>query len=241
MIPKKIHYCWFGGKPLSKDAHRCIDSWKKYCPDYEIIRWDESNYDVTKNKYMMEAYNQKKWAFVSDYARLDVVYSEGGLYLDTDVELIKNIDVFFAEDGFMGFEDGKHVSPGLCTAAKKHHPTIKEMMDEIYSNRSFFKEDGTIDDTPSPSGNTAFLLKRGLVQNNQKQTVAGITIFPKDYFCPMDYKTGKLTKTENTYAIHWFSGSWQTPHQKAMHTVEKILGENRYKKLVDIKNRIFKK
>ena len=235
MIPKKIHYCWFGGNPMPEKDKKCIESWKRYCPDYEIIRWDESNYDVSKNRYMKEAYEEKKWGFVPDYARLDIIYNEGGIYLDTDVELVKNLDDLLEDNAFMGFEDGKHVSPGLCIAAVPHHPTIKKLK-EIYSNRHFKLEDGTLDLTPSPIMNTDMFVQMGLKENNQKQIVADITIFPKDYFCPKDYSTGKLNVTENTYGIHWFNASWQSPRRRRMMKVRRIIGDKLYFKLVDIKN-----
>ena len=239
MIPKKIHYCWFGGNPLPEKDQKCIESWGKFCPDYEIIRWDESNYDVTKNPYMKEAYDAKKWGFVPDYARLDIIYNEGGIYLDTDVELVKNLDLLLKNDAFMGFEDGEHVSPGLCIAAVPHHQTIRKLMG-IYSERHFLKEDGTLDLTPSPIMNTDMLVSFGLIKNNQIQVVADITIFPKDYFCPKDYQTGKLNVTENTYGIHWFNASWQSPHQKRMKKLQRLLGKKNYFRLVNIKNRLIR-
>lgn len=103
-IPKKIHYCWFGRNPLTESAKKCIESWKKYCPEYEIIEWNENNFDLTENRYAREAYEQKKWAFVSDYARLKIVYEQGGIYMDVDVELIKPLDELTELDGYMGFE-----------------------------------------------------------------------------------------------------------------------------------------
>ncbi len=240
MIQKKIHYCWFGGNPLPEKDQKCIESWHKMCPDYEIIRWDESNYDITKNQYMKEAYDAKKWGFVPDFARLDIIYENGGIYLDTDVELVKNLDELLSCEAFMGFEDGEHVNPGLCIAAKQYHPTIKKLMN-IYSNRKFIKSDGTLDLTPSPIMNTDMLIEMGLKCDNSKQVVEGITIFPKDYFCPKDYKTGKLAVTENTYGIHWFNASWQTPHHKRMLKVRRVIGDELYFKLVDIKNAIMGK
>jgi hypothetical protein len=235
MIPKKIHYCWFGGNPLPEKDKKCIESWKRLCPDYEIIRWDESNYDVSKNQYMKEAYEARKWGFVPDYARLDIIYNEGGIYLDTDVELVKNVDVLLENNAFMGFEDGEHVSPGLCIAAVPYHPAIGKLM-KIYDERKFMMPDGSLDLTPSPIMNTDMLVQMGLQQNNKKQSVAGIMFFPKDYFCPKDYKTGKLIVTENTYGIHWFNASWQSPHRKRMLKVRRVIGDELYFKLVDIKN-----
>ena len=134
MIPKKIHYCWFGNNPLPEKDRKCIESWKKYCPNYEIIRHDENNYDISKNKYMKQAYESKKWGFVPDYARLDIIYNEGGIYLDTDVELTKNLDELLKYDAYMGFEDDIHVSPGLGFGAIKHHEGIKKLYVKPYSN-----------------------------------------------------------------------------------------------------------
>lgn len=237
MIPKIIHYCWFGHGEIPEKDKKCIESWKRMCPDYEIKQWNESNYDITKNTYMEEAYKAKKWGFVPDYARLDIIYEHGGFYLDTDVELIKNLDDLLNSKAIMGFEDGCHVSPGLIIAAEPKHPTICDIM-RIYENRHFIKSDGSFDLTPSPIMNTNYLINQGLKQNNKKQTVKDITIYPTDYFCPKDYQTGKLNKTDNTYSIHWFNASWQTPHQKRMLKVRRLIGNDLYFKMVDIKNKI---
>lgn len=240
MIPKKIHYCWFGNGQIPEKDRKCIESWGKMCPDYEIIRWDESNYDVNKNQYMKEAYEAKKWGFVPDYARLDIIYEHGGIYLDTDVELIKNLDELLTCEAFMGFEDGIHVSPGLCIAAEKHHEAIKSLM-SIYDGRKFICDDGTLDLTPSPIMNTEMLIQMGLETNNELQIVNGITIFPKDYFCPKDYKSGKLNITDNSYSIHWFNASWQSLHRRRMLKVRRVIGDALYFRLVDVKNVIMRK
>lgn len=240
MIPKIIHYCWFGGNPIPEKDQRCIDSWKKLCPDYEIKRWDESNYDITKNAYMKEAYDEKKWGFVPDYARLEIIFEHGGIYLDTDVELIKNLDDLLTNKAFMGFEDGKHVSPGLIIAAEPQHPTIGLLMN-IYAERHFLKDDGSYDMTPSPIMNTEFLTERGMIPNNKKQEVAEITIYPTDYFCPKDYLSGKLRKTQNTYSIHWFNASWQSNHRKRMLKIRRIIGDELFFKMVNLKNKILGK
>ncbi len=207
MIPKKIHYCWFGGNPLPDSAKRCIDSWKKFCPDYEIVEWNESNYDVNKNNYMQQAYACKKWAFVPDYARLDIIYHHGGIYLDTDVELVKSMDSLLNLEGFMGFEDGEHVALGLGFGAVAGNPLIKEMLD-MYEQISFFHDDDTINLTPSPIFSTQVLLKHGLVQNNERQQIEGLEIFPTEYFCPLSFKTGKKSLSPLSYSIHWFDASW---------------------------------
>lgn len=235
MIPKIIHYCWFGGNPIPEKDKRCIESWKKLCPDYVIIRWDESNYDITKIQFIKEAYQAKKWGFVSDYARLDIVYEYGGIYFDTDVELLKNLDNLLTNKAFMGFEAGKLVSPGLCMAAEKHHYALKELMD-IYKELSFFNHDGSYNMIPIPNINTDYLLKHGLIQNDQKQLVADITIYPTEYFCPKDFFSGKLNVTDQTYSIHWFNASWHSPRQKFLLKIGRIIGPDLYFKLIDIKN-----
>lgn len=215
MIPKIIHYCWFGGGEIPDHDRKCIESWKRFCPDYEIIRWDESNYDVHKIRYMHEAYEAHKWGFVPDYARLDIVYEHGGVYLDTDVELIRNIDDLLENKAFMGFEqDGEAVSPGLGFGAEKHMPLLREIMDSIYSSRVFKLGPNEYDTTPSPIMNVEFLERKGLKKNNQFQIIDGMAIYPSEYFCPIDYATGIMTITEATFSIHHYHASWLEPEEK---------------------------
>ena len=132
MIPKVIHYCWFGGKPLPKLAKKCLASWKKFCPDYEIIRWDESNFDVNGCDYSREAYEAKKWAFVSDYARLKVIVDNGGIYMDTDVEVVKPLDEFLSHEAFSGFENPRSITTGIMACEKGFAP-FAEMLNEYYT------------------------------------------------------------------------------------------------------------
>lgn len=203
MIPKTIHYCWFGGNPLPESVRNCINSWKKYCPDYEIIEWNESNYDVHKIPYISEAYKNKKYAFVSDYARLDIVYSEGGFYLDTDVELLKPLDDLLDENCYFGMEQIGRVNTGIGFGAEKGHPFIKENMQQ-YEN-SFFNSkllETCVDIT------TNLLLSKGLLQENFYQRVNGISIYPTDFFCPFSMETRKLNITKNTYSIHHYDSTW---------------------------------
>ena len=234
-IPKIIHYCWFGGNPLPEDAKRYIESWKKFCPNYQIIEWNESNYDINKNQYAREAYEEKKWAFVSDYARFDIIYQYGGIYLDTDVEMIKNFDELLNQEAFMGFEDGLKVAPGLVMAATPQNSSIKSMMENVYSTRHFKRCDGTLDLTAIPKLVTEYLVNKGLICNNSVQLIDGIQIYPKDYFSPKDYLTGQVEITHNTYSIHQFSASWQTNKQKKWQSIERTIankiGEARIKKL----------
>lgn len=207
MIPKNIHYCWFGGNPLPKEYENYIESWKYFCPDYEIIRWDESNYDVIKNKYMNEAYKAGKWCFVSDYARLDIIYEHGGIYLDTDVEIIKSFDDLLVNKAFMGFESKNKVASGLGFGAVKNHETIRLLRD-FYNDLNFINTDGSFNTTPSPDYQTRCLLKIGLKRNNKKQSFAGITVYPIEYFAPKCFVTERLKITKNTYGIHHYSASW---------------------------------
>ncbi len=215
MIPKKIHYCWVGGSPLPESAKKCIKSWKKYCPDYEIIEWNESNYDFTAVPYMKEAYEEQKWGFVPDYARLDIIYRYGGIYLDTDVEIIRSFDPLLSLDGFAGYQDENWVALGLGFGAEAGNPVIKALL-ESYQDKHFIKPDGTHDRTPSPHLNTAALTERcGLTANGQYQELDGMTVFPPEYFCPKAFEDGIVRKTKNTYSIHHFDASWVTDEFRA--------------------------
>lgn len=213
MIPKVIHYCWFGGNPLPKSALKCIDSWKKYFPDYEIKEWNESNYDVNKIAYTSEAYNAKKFAFVSDYARFDIIYNHGGVYFDTDVEVIKPFCDILEKGAFMGCEiDGGengsiNVNPGIGIASEAGLEFYKEILDK-YNTFKFLKDDGTYNTTTIVKYTTDMLFEKGLENICGIQTVADINIYPKEYFNPLDDITGKVEKTENTHSIHWYSKTW---------------------------------
>lgn len=208
MIPKIIHYCWFGGANLPEDAQRCIASWKKLCPDYEIKRWDESNYDVNSNDYIKEAYENQKWAFVSDYARLDIIYQEGGFYLDVDVELIKPLDDFLDEYCVLARETSGYINTGLGFAAEKENPYIKEMLSE-YEGKHFLMEKGILDFTPCPRRNTAPFLKYGYKQDESETwEYDNLKVYASEYFCPINYKTQEMKITEKTYSIHHYSALW---------------------------------
>ncbi|MGI6612156.1 MAG: glycosyltransferase family 32 protein [Candidatus Nanosyncoccaceae bacterium] len=211
IIPKKIHYFWFGKKPLPKLAKKCIASWKKYFPDYEIKRWDESNFDVNIIPYTREAYKVGKYAFVADYARLKVLYEEGGLYFDTDVEVIRSFKDIVKEGAFMGFEStevgGVVVNIGSGSGVPAKLDIIKEMMGE-YNKDKFLLDNGKQNLITIVTRVTNVLVKHGLVLKNKIQQIRGVTIYPVEYFCPKDFTTGKLTITENTHSIHWYDSSW---------------------------------
>ena len=227
MIPKKIHYCWLGGGKKPPLAEKCIKSWKKYCPDYEIIEWNETNLDMESFPlYTRQAYERKVWGFVPDYIRLWIVYNYGGIYLDTDVELIKSPDALLGKPAYFGFEDGGCVALGLMFGAQAGNPILEEMMED-YENRSFIKEDGSIDTTAAPDLNTIVFERHGIIKNNTYQEIPGIAvIYPTEYFCPLGYYTGVLKKTKNTYSIHHFMASWQTDEQKKIHD-KRVKSRNR--------------
>lgn len=211
MIPKVIHYCWFGGNPLPKLAKICIDSWKKYLPDYEIKEWNESNFDLNSCDYIREAYACKKWAFVSDYARFKILYECGGLYFDTDVEVIGSMDEIIANGPFMGLENmgnsDNKVAPGLGLGANPGLNVYREILD-MYEHSHFINDDGSYNLSTVVDRTTNILKKYGLRDINTKQFIAGLTIYPFEYFCPIDCATGKKTITSNTKSIHWYMDSW---------------------------------
>lgn len=214
-ISKKIHYCWFGGNPLPENAKKCIESWKKFCPDYEIIEWNESNFNLDECKYARQAYDAKKWAFVSDYARFKILYENGGLYFDTDVELIKSIDDIISLGEFMGVEDKKEilVAPGLGMAMQKGSLFCKEMVDRYMQNQ-FVRDDGSYNTETIVSYTTKLLKEYGLKKQNVVQQIKDIYIYPDDYFNPKDYITGNINITKNTRSIHHFDGSWFSDEER---------------------------
>lgn len=230
-IPKVIHYCWFGGKPLPKMAKKCIKSWKKYLPDYEIKQWDESNFDVNIIPYTAEAYKAGKYAFVSDYARYWILNQYGGIYFDTDVEVIKPLDDIISRGSFMGCQNKYNpektalslaVAPGLGLACYPHHPFYGEMVD-LYNKLHFIKEDGSLHLKTIVHYTTEQLVKHGLINTPDIQTVDDITIYPWDYFCPMR-PTLEMELTSNSRTIHLFSASWETKSVKIRKAIKRMLG-----------------
>ena len=207
MIPKIIHYCWFGRGEKPELAKKCIASWKKFCPDFEIREWNEDNCDYLAMPFMAEAYAAKKYAFVSDVMRLIVLEQYGGVYFDTDVEVVRDISPLLDDEGFIGFENDRFVNSGQVMAAVPHQPVVQDMIEE-YKKLHFTNADGTMNPIGCPHLNSDVMECFGLVRNGQEQVVDGIHVYPADYFNPLDSVTGKLTKTENTYSIHWYSMSW---------------------------------
>ncbi len=205
-IPKVIHWFWFGKGEIPDENKRCIDSWYKYCPNYEIKKWTEDNYDITKNKYMLQAYERKKWGFVPDYARLDVVYRYGGIYLDTDVELIKTLDDLLQYKAFAGFQRNFFVALGLGFGAKANLGIIRKLL-EFYNNIEFLK-DGNENLTPSPNYQTKVLCENGLICDNTLQKVEEMYVFPSDLLDPKGSPYWGERLTKNTCGIHHYCESW---------------------------------
>jgi mannosyltransferase OCH1-like enzyme len=212
MIPKKIHYCWFGGRPLGKLGQKCFKSWQKFFPEYDIIEWNESNFDVSSCKYAKEAYEAGKWAFVSDYARYKILYDEGGIYFDTDVEVIASFDEIIERGAFVGCENPDRdtplaINPGLGFGAEARHPFLMEMVRE-YEESSFYNDDGTENLKTIVERTTERLEGYGAQNKNDVQSVAGVSVYPAEYFCPINMNTGELKITPKTRSIHRYSGSW---------------------------------
>ena len=229
-IPKVIHYCWFGRGEPPKLAQKCIKSWKKYCPDYEIICWNEDNFDLPQNRYLQEAYEAKKWAFVSDYVRLKVIYDHGGIYLDTDVELLKPLDALLDDTGFMGFDEKGIVASGLGFGAETGNKIIGELLKD-YDAIPFVCPDGSYDLTPCPDRNTATLKGLGMDMDPAGGRFLDMTFYPREYFCPMDYYTGKKTITKATYSIHHYCASWTSSVTKRTTCIKRLIGLKMYDKL----------
>lgn len=248
MIPKKIHYCWFGNGEKPELALKCIESWKTHCPDYELVEWNERNFDISAAPlYVRQAYENRKWAFITDYVRLYAMVNYGGVYMDTDVEVIKNIDEFLDNRAFSGFEDGVNIPTGIM-ASEKDFPLFQKLLD-YYNDVNFENEDGTLNTITNVTIITGICEKNGLIKNNKFQIIDGFALYPKDYFCPIDYDSGKLKKTKNTYTIHWFAGSWRSKEEQEQmekwrkirkfdgiihfpnRVLSSVLGEEKYEKL----------
>lgn len=201
-IPRVIHYVWFGKSPKNKSVQRCIASWRRFCPEYQIVEWNESNYNIKKNRYMYEAYKAKKWAFASDYARYDIVYHYGGIYLDTDVELVAGMDQFLYDQMFMGFLENCRVNSGLGFGSVKGNPILKEIL-QYYDGRSFYKKNGEMDLRVCNHNETLVLVKHGLIRNGKEQRLDYAHIYPQECFNPVGRKP-----VNETVAVHYGDGSW---------------------------------
>lgn len=256
MIPKIIHCCWFGEKELPELEQRCIESWRKVLPDYTIKVWNESNFDVSCCLYVKQAYEKGKFAFVSDYARIFALYSEGGIYLDTDVEVLKPLGGFLNKTGFLGFENKTFVGTALMAFQKKNG-ILKEMLD-YYNQTNYIDNEGQENLTTNVSLLNKILIEKGLTPVNSYQEVMDIAIYERDYFFPKKITEQNFRITDNTFTIHRMKGSWLTDRQKKRGTnkfwinvcrpvlrcvkniVISTLGENKSKK-IEIKIRNFLK
>lgn len=223
-IPKIIHYCWFGRSEKAEVIMKCIDSWKKYLPDYEIIEWNEDTFDINCNKYVKEAYESKKYAFVSDYVRVYALYNMGGIYLDTDTEVFKSLDDFLDEDSFWGFEEKNYIATSTI-GAKKGNILIKIFLD-FYDGKSFNEISKNIETSTNVQIVTNIFKGLGFEMNGQKQTIKDIgTIYPQEYFSPYDYINYYDKKTQNTYTKHHFYKSWISPKDRLKSNIKKWISK----------------
>lgn len=224
MISKIIHYCWFGGNELPDIAEKCINSWQLFLPDYEIKRWDETNFDVCMIPYTKEAYYNKKYAFVSDYVRFWALYHEGGIYFDIDVEVIRDLSPIIEKGPFLGIEEKDYCNPGLGMAAIKGMSFLKDCLD-YYATLSFIRKDGSLNYDTVVFHISNLLKERGLKKIDKIQFIAGFYIYPQKYFCPLNYNSKVLTITDSTYTIHHYNASWINTKQKLYKWLKTKLGE----------------
>ena len=237
MIPKVIHYCWFGGNPLPDFAKKCIASWKKYFPDYEIRQWNEENFDFSVCAYAAEAYQAKKWAFVSDYARFQILHDHGGLYFDTDVEVIRDFSDILEKGAFMGCEDGGDCAPGLGLGALPGMPLYKEVL-ELYHNVHFINPDGSYNLRTVVEYMTEVLHQHGFQGAAQPEQVMDVTIYPPEYFCPMNPVDFELIITDKTHSIHHYAASWVSDFERFKNNIQRLIGPKLTKKIQLLKKRI---
>lgn len=213
LIPPKIHYCWFGHGELPSQFQKNIETWKKYCPDYEIICWNEENYDINQNLYMRQAYEAKRWGFVPDYARLDIINRYGGIYLDTDVELLRPLDDLLQFKLFVGFESPDYIALGLGFGSQKNNIILQDMM-QVYNEIQFISSDSTLNLTPSPIYQTQVMEKYGLKRNGKTQVTPQFTALSSEYLCPIN-SCGLGRPTERSFSIHQYAATWFDDNQKA--------------------------
>lgn len=208
IIPKKIHYCWFGKNSIPEQNKKYIETWKKYCPDYEIIEWNEDNYDFSKNQYAYEAYKNKKWAFVSDVARLDIIYHHGGIYLDTDVEVLRNLDELLYQEGFLGTFYSGEVATGLGFGAVKGNRLIKELLEQ-YDTYEFSLKKGTKVLPLCVDYQTDYLKSKGYIVGKGYQEIDNVAIYTEEILENVCFDTRRKIYSENTFAIHHSDASWR--------------------------------
>ena len=239
-IPHKIHYIWFGNNDKPEIVQKCIESWEKYFSDYEIIEWNESNYDTSKCAYIKEAYDAKKWAFASDYARFDILYKYGGIYFDTDVEILKKYpDYILNNIAFSGMESTGNLAPGLVFASIPGLPILKEILDNY--EKDHFLERGKQNEKTVNCRVNEILQKKGFVPNNQFQTVAGLSIYPSVFFCGYDMDIREFDIREETVSIHHYACSWKKKGIKRaiQDTIKNRFGIDNYRKILKFKRKLF--
>lgn len=236
MIPKTIHYCWFGHGEMPELAHKCIDSWHKFMPDYEYKLWSEENFDVNANAYVKEAYEARKFAFVTDYVRLWALYTEGGIYMDTDVEILQPLDNLLHLSAFTGYEGSKHHPPvtGLM-ASEVRGVWVKEQLD-AYSDAHFLKEDGSFDLTTNTVRISNIMTSNGFIPDGTYKVYKDLHVFPVEYFCPRQ-TTGEFFLTENTYCDHHFMGTWSDGAKRDW--LGKLVGPKNVTRLIKLKRSLF--
>ncbi len=240
MIPKVIHYCWFGNNPHTKEMEEYIKSWRKYCPDYKIIEWNESNFDITSHPFVKSAYDAKAWAFVSDYARLKIIYEYGGIYLDTDVELIKSLDSLLENQAYIGIEAQDWLcNTGLGFGAEKHNVVIKKMLDK-YDEVVF--ENDKKNTLACPFLNTEVIQSFGYKSLNSIQNLNQITVYPPRYFDP--YPSGgssEIMLCDETISIHHYSASWGSKKSRIKRRIAKLIGPQLSFKIKIVRNKFFRR
>lgn len=235
LIPKVIHYCWFGKGTKPSSVIKCIDSWHQFCGDYKIIEWNENNFDIHSNEFIKEAYIAEKWAFITDYIRLYVLYCYGGIYMDTDVEVVKSIDAFLIYPAFSGFEGNDRIPTGII-GSQSGNLWIKLLLD-YYTNRHFIMANGQMDMTTNVQIITNLTKKNYNIKlNNTVQSFKDFTMFPFDFFCTKDLQNKKIIITKNTYTIHHFSGTWLPIRKRLVNKLINVIGINNVLFLVRIKH-----
>lgn len=242
-IPHIIHYIWFGGGQKTELIERCIQSWREKLPGWEIKEWNENNFDIESCTYMKQAYEKKKYAFASDYARFAILYEYGGVYLDTDVELLKSFPEEMLEDsGFAGVESNLKINSGLVFACEPRNELVKKIL-EFYQGEQFVLEDGTQNTVTVVDHVTKIFEENGFVIDGKEQLIKGVRIYPCEYFCAYDFVTREFSITDNTICIHHYAATWASPKDKIMRKIKdrikKVVGTKRYKRLIYIKRKLF--
>ena len=233
-MEKYIHYCWFGGKPLPKLAKKCIKSWKKYLPDFKIIEWNESNVDLNECPFIKEAYENKKWAFVADYARTKALFEMGGIYFDTDMLIKKPIDFLLDDETFLGIEDSYMVNAAVWGASKPKNYFTKKMLDFYKAQKHF--DLNNIFKVSIPRIMTSLLNEEGLdhTSNEIQYLKHGITIYPREYFYPLSFNFKNNQFADNTCMIHYFDASWFSKKQKFRVKINRLFGEKNVSRMAKI-------